>query len=267
MNRRSLLAALGALCLAGCGDSTGSGRVAFAVRVGGVERADRGPLTFDTEQGWRVTLTDARVALGPIYLNTLAPVVARRSLGDRLVDFFVRPAYAHGEWHLGAGRIVGEVTTQTLVDALDPSLSAIAGGGDGVLDAVQSVEFWYFNYAPMQGAAVRVAGVAEKGADRVPFEGALVIDERLATPQMPIDIARRVRGVPARFALVDGGALTVRVDPSGWFRGADFSELLTLTPGATGAYRFTADDNVGRAFVENVRGTRGMFSASFAPRP
>lgn len=268
MNRRSFLAglALASLSLTACGDTTGGARVAFAVRVGGVERAERGVLTFETDQSWRVTLTEARIAVGPIYLNTIAPVVARRSLGDKLSDLFISSAWAHGETHLGVGRVVGQVTTQVLVDVLDPTLVAIPGGGDGVDDRVQSLEFWYFNDTAMQGAALRVAGVAEKGADRVSFEGALVIDERLATPQAPLDTARRVRGVPADFPLSEGGALTVRIDPTGWFRGADFSELLTLPEGASGRRRFSTDDNVGRAFVENVRGTRGMFVPSYAPR-
>lgn len=268
MNRRTFLAglALATLSLSACGDTTGGARVSFAVRVGGVERAERGPLRFETDQGWRVTLTEARIAVGPIYLNTIAPVVARRSLGDRLSDLVIAPAWAHGETHLGAGRIVGQVTTQVLVDVLDPGLTSIPGGGDGVDERVNSLEFWYFNEGAMQNAALRVAGVAERDAVSVPFEGALVVDERLATPQAPLDMARRVRGVPADFELTEGGALTVRVDPTGWFRGADFSELLTLPEGTSGRRRFSTDDNVGRAFVENVRGTRGVFVPSFAPR-
>lgn len=266
MNRRSFMAIGGVIALVGCGDSTVGARVAFEVRVGGLAREGRGALDFETEQGWRVSLTEARIAVGPIYLNTIAPLVARRTVFERLSDLVIAPAWAHGEAHLGAGRVVGQVTTQRIVDVLDPGLQSVPGGGDGVDERVQSLEFWYFNEAAMQGAAVRVAGVAEREGLRVPFEGALVIDERLATPQAPLDVVRRVRGVPADFALTEGGCLTVRVDPRGWFRGADFAELLASPEQPGGRYRFGPTDNVGRAFVENARGARGMFVPSFEAR-
>lgn len=265
MNRRSLLLCAPLLALAACGDATSSGRAAFAVRVGGVERDASAPLSFDTDQGWRVTLTHARMAVGPIYLNTVAPVIARRSLGDRISDLLLPPAWAHGELHQGAGRIVGQVTTQVVVNLLDPTLIELPGGGDGVLEGVRSLEFWYFNQAAMQGAAVRVAGLAERGDERVTFEGALVINESIATPQRPLEVARRVRGVPASFALTDGGTLTVRVDPRGWFRGADFSELLSKPASPEGVHPFDASDNVGRAFLENTRAAQGTFVPAFAP--
>lgn len=267
MTRRSSLLAMTLLALAGCGDATSGGRASFEVHVGGVERDARAPMTFDNDQGWRVTLTDARIAVGPIYLNTLTPVVARRTLGDRVSDLFVRSAWADGALHLGAGRIVGQVTTQVVVDLLDPALQTLPGGGDGVLERVHSLEFWYFNDPAIQGAAVRVAGVAEKGEQRVNFDGALEINEALATPQRPLEVARRVRGVPGDFELTDGGSLTVRVDPRGWFRGADFSELLARPASPEGVRTFDPTDNVGRAFIENARGVQGVFLPSFSAAP
>jgi hypothetical protein len=59
----------------------------------------------------------------------------------------------------------------------------------------------------------------------------------------------------------------VRVDPRGWFRGADFSELLSKPASPEGVRTFDASDNVGRAFVENARAAQGMFLPEFAPTP
>ena len=72
-----------------------------------------------------------------------------------------------------------------------------------------------------------------------------------------------MRGIPARVTPSEGGALRVRVDPRGWFDGADFRELTT---GAMreGRYRFTSQDNVGRAFLNRVR-SRSSFTMSFSP--
>jgi len=154
-----------------------------------------------------------------------------------------------------------------VVDLLDPALQTLPGGGDGVLDRVQSLEFWYFNDPALRGAAVRVSGTAERGSERVDFDGALLINDALATPSRPLEIARRVRGVPASFALANGGTLTVRIDPRGWFRGADFSELLSRPASRDGVHAFGVSDNVGRAFTENARAAQGMFLPEFASTP
>ncbi len=250
-----------AFTLAACGDTTGSQRVTFAVEAAGPER-DAQPLAFDNDQGWSITLSEARVALGPVYLNTIAPLEG--GLWRRLGDALLPSAYAHGGSHLSAGRIVGQVTTQVEVDVLAPAMVAIPGGGDGVGDAALTAEVWLYNRdGVLGGAAMRVAGVARRGAEEVTFEGSLVIDQDLVATGGTIDEARRVRGIPAPVTLVDGGSLRVRVDPRGWFNGADFSELARGTA-RDGRYRFSNTDNVGRAFAAHAR-SRSAFSISFAP--
>jgi hypothetical protein len=267
MKRRSFALALAlALAVGGCADTIGAQRVTFAVEAAGVERDAAQPLTFTTDQGWSVTLTEARVALGPLYLNTLAPLEAdRRSpLRRSLEDFLLPSAHADGESHLGAGRVVGEVTTQVEVDALNPAFAAIPGGGDGVAEPSLTAEAWLYNRdGALGGAAVRVAGTAHRDDQDVTFEGALVIDQALVAAGGSLDQARKVRGIPARLTLAQGGVLRVRVDPRGWFDGADFREL-TTGPGRDGRYRFTSQDNVGRAFSSRAR-ARSVFAVTFSP--
>ncbi len=255
---------------AGCGDTTGQRHVTFAARAGGFEHPE-GPVRFATNTGWTVTLTEARVAVGPVYLNALTPLAcdtcqARASLVERLADVLAPRAWAHGESHLGAGQVVGEVTRQVEVDALSPALVDVPGGGDGLDTPARSAEAWLYNRdGALRGAAVRVAGVASREGAELRFEGALVADAAtLATPQAPLEVARRVRGIPADVTLREGGALTVRVDPRRWFQGADFSELMAAPEGASGARAFSTADNVGRAFLNNTRASRGVFEITFA---
>lgn len=265
MNRRAFTLALVLAGAVGCGDTTGSERVRFAVEVGGVERDAAQPLTFTNDQGWSITLSEARVAFGPLYLNTLAPLEGdRRSPLQRLGDLLLPSAYADGESHLSSGRIVAQVTTQVEVDALAPALVAVPGGGDGVDDAALTGEVWLFNRdGALGGAAVRVAGVARRDGLEVPFEGALVIDQSLVTTGGSLDTARKVRGIPAPLTPSGGGALRVRIDPRGWFEGADFREL-TAGTAREGRYRFTSQDNVGRAFSNRAR-ARAAFGITFSP--
>lgn len=262
--KRSLLPLLLALA-SGCGDTTGSQRVAFAVEAAGIERDAAQPLSFTNDQGWSITLSEARVVLGPLYLNTIAPLEGdRRSPLQRIGDLLLPSAYADGEAHLGSGRIVAQVTTQVEVDALAPALAAVPGGGDGIDVPALTAEVWLFNRdGALGGAAVRVTGTARRDELEVPFEGALVIDQSLVSAGGSIDEARKVRGIPARVTPSEGGALRVRVDPRGWFDGADFREL-TAGAAREGRYRFTAQDNVGRAFLNRVR-SRSSFTVSFSP--
>lgn len=256
---------------AGCG-TTGQARVAFAARAAGFEHP-AGPVRFTTGAGWTVTLREARVAIGPLYLNTLEPLACdgceSRTLIDRLSDALVPRAWAHGEGHLGAGRIAAQVTEQVEVDALSPAPVAMGRGGDGVDLPVRSAEVWLYNRdGAMRGAAIRVAGVAERAVDgraeRVPFRGSLVADASITTPQTPLDLARRVRGIPVDFTLAEGGTLTARVDPRRWFTGADFAELVESAPLEGDERVFSPADNVGRAFLNAARASRGVFTFEFS---
>lgn len=265
------LGGAGALSV-GCGDTTGQLRVAFAARGGGFEHPD-GPVRFTNSTGWSVTLTEARAALGPVYLNTLAPLAcegceARARLLDALSDALAPRAWAHGESHLGAGQIIAQVTHQIEVDVLSPALVAVPGGGDGLDARARTAEVWLFNRdGALRGAAVRVAGVAARGEGaehiEVAFEGSLVADASITTAQTPLDVARRVRGIPVDVTPRDGGVLTVRIDPRGWFQGADFSELVALPSDGGGVRTFSPNDNVGRAFLNAARAARGVYTITF----
>lgn len=264
----------GAGALSSCGDTTGLRHVTFAARAGGFEHAD-GPVRFTTRTGWTVTLSEAHAAVGPVYLNALEPIACdgcqARAIIEALTDVVAPRAWAHGESHLGTGQIVGQVTHQIDVDVLSPSLVDVPGGGDGLDQRAHTAEAWLYNReGATGGAAIRVRGVATREVDgrteEVPFASSLVIDERIATAQTPLDVARRVRGIPVDLTPSDGGALTVRIDPRRWFDGADFSELAPLPVDAQGDHLASLNDNVGRAFLDAARASRGVYAITFSTR-
>ncbi len=264
----------GAGALSSCGDTTGLRHVTFAARAGGFEHPD-GPVRFTTRTGWSVTLTEAHAAVGPVYLNALEPIACdgcqARSIVDSIGELVVPRAWAHGESHLGAGQIVGQVTHQIAIDVLSPSLVEVPGGGDGLDQRAHTAEAWLYNReGPTGGAAIRARGTASRTLDgvttEVTFAGALVIDESIANAQTPLDVARRVRGIPVDLTPSDGGALTIRVDPRHWFDGADFSALTPLPVDAQGAHTFTLGDNVGRALLDAARAARGVYAITFSAR-
>ena len=215
----------------GCG-STGSKRFAFEARAGGVEREGDAPYTFTNANGWGITLTRANVTIGPVYVNVIAPL--------RSASLFRFLPEAHADdLHLGGGRVVGEVLGQVTFDALSPLLVPFATTGTVTEEQVRSADIWFWpppGTAPettnVEAPSVDLAGEAVRGTDRVPFRGALVLDEAWASDAqpgersaLPLSEVRKVRGVPSPFFPTEGGSLEIRIDVRALLRGADFSNL------------------------------------------
>lgn len=230
---------LASLPSVGCG-ATGSKRFAFEARAAGTPRTDgatSGPLTFDSETGWSITLRRANVTLGPVYLNVIAP------LWTGAIDrpSWIKTAHANGESHLDSGRVVGEVLGQIAFDALSSSEVAFPTRGTITDEEVRTVDLWFYprpGIAPdttkIDTVALDVAGEATKGADDVRFRGTLVLDDTWLPATQPgepggqtILGVRQVRGIPADFVPTEGGHLTLRFDVRACFRGADFASLAT----------------------------------------
>ncbi len=230
--------ALGALLVAsaGCASDTGSQRFAFEAVAGGVGLAEPGPFTFTNQTGWTITLTQADVTLGPLYLNVIPPL--GRSARS-LLDVLIPSAYAQASEHLDAGRIVGEVLGQLTISALSPELVPFPALGTSTEEDVRTADVWFYpapgvspDATAIDTVALAVAGEATRDGSLVPFRGALVLDadwlaEQPAGTRGSPSIAeiRQVRGIEAAFTPRDGGHLELRVDITRLFRGADFSRL------------------------------------------
>ena len=232
----SLSAALVVL-LCGCAGGTGSERFEFEARVQGTAPAKGADdYVFVNEAGWQVTLERAKVTLGPVYLNVIPPL---RDSTSSIWDWVIRPAWAHGEEHLNAGRVVGEVLSLVTFDALSRELVTFPTRGTMTQEQVRTADIW-FSPEPGTSAdaqkidtiALDVAGTAARERRVVRFRGALKLDASWIADQtlgtrgnQSIAAIRKVRGIPASFFPENGGALEITFDVKRLLRGADFANL------------------------------------------
>jgi hypothetical protein len=234
-------------CLAlSCG-TTGGALVILPMSVSGVQ----GPLTFTTNTGWTVNLTTAKAALGPFYFNASPPDTQS----------------------FRSGTVIVEATEQVVVDALDPTPQALAGGADGETGAAVAVEIDLFPPDSTQTAAARaqigsvnfgiVAGTASKGGTTVAFSGPLAIpalsDPSLQTTQKPLLAQERIAGaaVDLQFTAAPQ-TLALKVDPTHWFDSVDFSQLQNGT--------WDLHSAILNALVQGVQQESGVYGFSLAMR-
>lgn len=206
MNRIAMIWLLGAI---GCAGETGGQRVAFEAEARAIAPASGGAITYDDpDTGWRVSLTTARVAIGPVYLWSGKPLGTE---GRRDADQF--------EY----GFLRGEVVDQVAIDLVATAGGATPiGAGDGLAGQAQSAELWL---APAQPFTFEVAGTATRGGATVQFRGGLTIDDRVVDESTG-DTAferRKVRGIPFEAEVEEGGVVSIGCDARRWLAGADFS--------------------------------------------
>ena len=232
--------------LLSCG-TTGGALVKVPMSVAGVQ----GPLTFTTATGWTVTLTTAKVALGPFYFNANPPDTQT----------------------FRNGTVILEATEQVVIDALDPTPRPLSAEADGETGTAVSVEIDLFPPDATQSSADRrqigpanfgiVAGTATKGATTVAFSGPLAIaalsDPSLQTTQKPLLAQERIRGAFVSLEITAAPqALLLRVDPTHWFDTVDFTQVVNGT--------WDIHSAVLAALVQGVQQESGVYSFSLTPR-
>ncbi|HWV36865.1 MAG TPA: hypothetical protein VN033_00115 [Vulgatibacter sp.] len=213
-----LFAAL--VLLVGCGDAavTDGREVAFTLAAESMSAGEGGPPVIVTRTGWTVTLEEAAVAIGPVYLLTEPPPSARRG---RLLDWIVPRAWAHsGFEHFDGGEVRGEYLGRFVIDAVRPGLQAIAAAR-GLAGRVRSVNLELQPPAAdapsLRGHQAFVRGIAARGDETIPFEGGLDLPDAGA--------GRKVAGIPADVELDDGVTVVIELHPERWLAEADFSAL------------------------------------------
>jgi hypothetical protein len=238
----------------------------FEAAAGGVERDATRPFEVEETDGrgrvWRVTLTRAVIAVGPVYLNDAVQVSQAQETS----------CFRHG------GRYVGEVLSALQVDALSPALTFFPTAGHGVAEQVRSADLWLTgppDNADGTTPILDVAGVATSALGTYPFEGTIALDRRWLAPANPTTPGqnqlceiRQATNLPASFRTSYGGGLVVRVDPTHWFDRFDFSELKPATQGADAGVQATLyrlgtspdDDATTRILVQNLRARSGVYS-------
>ncbi len=248
MTRRALAPALFAL-LAACNSTSGQlFEAPFA--VGGVARDAGGPFSFTTPLGWQVTLDQAVIALGPFYFNIQPPQTAT----------------------LRSGTVIYQVTSQVMVNPLDPTLYPVDGGGDGITGEAVAVEIDLFPPDPTQTlenqnlldqSSAFLSGTAslplDGGLKIFPFAGFITINQSLATNDNPLPALQRVNGADCDLTFTTApSAVQLRVDPPHWFDSADFSSLsLPIEDG--GPYSWDIRSTFHAQVLNGIYGQTGVY--------
>ncbi|MFL5308784.1 MAG: hypothetical protein ACJ8F1_26465 [Polyangia bacterium] len=224
-----MLAVLGG----GCVGNTGGETFTFPVAAAGPADAAAGqPLVF-TSSGFTVTLTQASLHVGAVYLNQSAPVSGAQATGCYLTATYV-----------------GEETSPLDVDLLNPTPQIFPAAALGVTEpAVKAEQVWLtggdINTLADSTVILAIAGSATGTTGTFPFTGQVTIGanhapagtstgggdaicrQRIVTPiQQPITLRRT-------------GGLLLRIDPRALFVGVDFSQL--PPDPASGGYAFSND--------------------------
>jgi hypothetical protein len=236
-------AAFALVLSAACSNTTGGDLITLPFVAGGVARDATQPFTFTTPVGWTVTLNDALIALGPFYFNVNAP---------RTGTF-------------RSGVVIVEATEQVVVNALDPTLAAVAGGADGETGTAVAVEIGLLPPDPTNGSAADalgagfgfVDGTATMGATTVAFTGQIAVNQSLVTATEPLADLERIKGaaVDIEFPAAPR-TLVLRVDPTHWFDQSQFDEI----PSGT----WTVDSTFAAQLLQGVESEAGVYAFSLS---
>ena len=214
-----LLCAASVLCsFAACGVTPGRSATVEVQARAIAEAGERDPLEFTTATGWRVTLREARVALGPLFVFGARDAVAQ------LRGALLPVARAHGGEGLFSMRpVLAELSEQRLVDLSEGVTSlGVAHGSEGIavdltllLDAPRGA--LGAAEGPLRGHHLWVAGVARRDSDELPFEGGLDIPDE--------GTLRHVEGLALDALVEDGGRIEIGIHPRRWLDAAHFERL------------------------------------------
>ena len=258
---RLTLTTIAGAALAACVGTTGGQLLSFPAAAAGPEDAVAGqPLSFVSDLGWDVTLTEAKVHVGAMYLNQSIPVSGSQGTPCILPSTYV-----------------AQVTSGLDVDALSPVPQPFPDDGSGVtVPPALAGQVWLtggdVNTIGDPDPPVKVLvleGTAAKGGVTMPFTGSITIDKnrQVATTSGaaggdPICQERIVSPVSASVNLETRGGLLLRIDPRHLFTNVDFGSL--APSGASFAF---SDDPTSAAYTQasrnlyaNLHSTSGLYT-------
>jgi hypothetical protein len=225
--KRLLMTSL--LVLSGCGGTTGSALVSFSGEASGPSDANNGPLSFTTGVGADVTLTQARLHLGAVYLNQAVPSSGAAA----------QPCVSQGTY-------VAEVFGGLDVDLLSPDPVPFPSVGEGTETRARTAEVWLvgggtnggsdINAADDSTVILAVEGTAEQSGASYPFSAEITIGAnrtpKVTNPALPgaspICHQRIVSPIAVDLTPRNGGKLSLHIDPRPMFDNVDFSKATLL---------------------------------------
>jgi hypothetical protein len=270
---------LSALASPACVGTTGGDLVTFAAAAAGPADAVTGQpyrLPHPTDRGYEITLTQATLHLGALYLDSTVP-----TSGAQDTDCILPGVY------------VAQVTAGLDVDVLSPDPQPFPVQGQGIESLATTGEVWLMHGDVADTGdtqpILELAGTAvgPGGTPSFPFSASITIGEnRLqqaespATPsQHPICKEHIVSpillgsGVTRDITPVNGGSLLLRIEPAGWFTNVDFARLAE-TSTSPPLYTFADATDVDQPSInlyENLHASRNSGVYDFfwidAPNP
>jgi len=246
----------GALVVAlttGC-DSTSGRETVVNLAITATTRAGGAPASFVTEDGWQVQLTEAAIAIGPVYLFENPPPLAQRLPWWRPDGWLLPMAHAHaGDQHFNGGAVLAEYVDQLRYDCLSGPASlgstpATVGTARAFSLRLDPPRLKSGEVDLTHGHHAWVAGTATREGETIAFEGGLDIDAA--------GTLRRVDGLPTEAPLDEGGTFTLVVHPDAWLEGADFASL-PASMEAGQPRRITASTQPGAVWFLGARGRQG----------
>lgn len=262
---RSWFTLIALYALGACTQTTGGSRVQFYAEVKPTAPIDQlagRPVIAAAPDaaGWRVTLTEAVVYIGPVYLWSDEPLI--QTHWSPAAWLAVNAAYAQQTDQFNAGFLRGEVTEQLRVDLLDPTPRPL-GVGEGLGGPSRSGEIWLEPVLRGTQPTVRLAGTATRDEQTVSFSADITYEPPWldgSAGSNPI-LLRRLRGLLWQADLDDDGLLTVSIDARAfvvdlpWDTLVDEDQPVALRP----------NHDAGRILAARVRqlGARGAWSLSW----
>jgi hypothetical protein len=248
--------------LSSCVGTTGGELVTFdAMAVGAAETQPGQPLQFESDRGWNVLLTEAKLRIGAIYLNHSMPVSGVQNTSCIL-----------------PGTYVGQVTSGLDVDLLSPELQPFPARGEGATQPSAAVAQVWLTGARIDRAEdttpiLRIAGTAQKDGVAKPFTGTITIgSNRVLTSSdatqagaAPICKQRIVTPIPVAVSLQESGHLLLRIDPRRLFTNVDFALLPPLGNGFAFSDDVNRKDQPSVNLYNNLRSAGSLYSFEWVP--
>ena len=232
--------------LLGCVGTTGGELLELEAYAAGPPDA-QAELSFRTGLGYAVTLQEARIFVGGLYLNRSRPTSVASDTSCTLPGIYV-----------------AEVLHGREVDLLSPTPQAFPETGFATTDQALTGEVWLsqgdVNQPANETAVLSVVGTAERDGSVFPFRGKLTIGQNRVVPseaaalpgQHPICKQRIVSPIAVNLLPEPGAALLLRVDPRGMFANVDFQSLDAFE----GSYVFADESGANQASDNLYAGLR-----------
>jgi len=207
---------------AACGGTTGEQVVDFdAVASGPADAIAGEPLSFEGSRGWQVTLSQASMHIGALYLAEAMPVSGAQATSCIL-----------------PGSYVAQVVEGRDIDLLSAEPQAFPARGRGTTLEARAGQVWLTsndvnlaNVPTPPTVILNLLGSALRDSEVRPFEAKLTIASNRVDSSgsvaggSPICKERIVSPIPTAIRVETDGALWLRIDPRLLFTNVDFGAL------------------------------------------